>query len=103
MESLSAADRIWLGVGLAGQTVFGARFFVQWLRSERAGRSLVPVVFWYLSLAGGVLLLLYALHRRDLVFTLGQAAGLAIYARNLYLIRRPLAAGPSLPDGSRPA
>ena len=79
---------IWLGVGLLGQVAFSARFAVQWLASERAQRSVVPTTFWLLSIAGSMLLLAYSIYRRDPVFILGQSAGLAIYARNLYFIRR---------------
>ena len=80
----------WLLLGLLGQAGFSARFVVQWLASERRRASVVPVAFWWLSLTGGALLLAYALHRRDPVFVLGQAAGLAVYLRNLVLIgRRP--------------
>lgn len=64
------------------------RFVVQWVVSERLGRSTIPVAFWYLSLAGGVMLCVYAILKRDPVFTLGQALGVGIYARNLMLIRR---------------
>jgi lipid-A-disaccharide synthase-like uncharacterized protein len=78
----------WLLVGFAGQGLFSARFVVQWLTSERARRSVIPVAFWYLSLAGGACLLAYALHRADPVFILGQGAGLSVYLRNLYLIAR---------------
>ncbi|MBS8270734.1 hypothetical protein DYI26_18680 [Halomonas litopenaei] len=77
----------WLAVGFLGQALFSARFVVQWLASERAKRSVVPVAFWFLSLAGGVTLLVYAIHRRDPVFILGQGAGLLIYLRNLMLLR----------------
>ena len=79
----------WVIFGLLGQGFFTARFVVQWIASERRGESTVPVAFWYLSLAGGSILLAYALlYRHDLVFTLGQAAGLLVYTRNLMLIRR---------------
>ena len=79
----------WVAFGLVGQLFFTARFVVQWVVSERRGRSTVPRAFWYFSLAGGSILFLYALfYRHDLVFTLGQGAGLFIYARNLMLIRR---------------
>ncbi|MBY5940203.1 lipid-A-disaccharide synthase N-terminal domain-containing protein [Halomonas sp. DP5N14-9] len=77
----------WLAVGFLGQALFSARFVVQWIASERAKRSVVPVAFWFLSLAGGVTLLVYAIHRRDPVFMLGQGAGLFIYLRNLTLLR----------------
>jgi lipid-A-disaccharide synthase-like uncharacterized protein len=78
----------WLAVGFAGQGLFTARFLVQWVRSERAGRSVMPMAFWYLSLAGGLTLLIYAMHRADPVFILGQAAGAIVYIRNIMLIRR---------------
>lgn len=77
----------WMGLGLIGQGAFSGRFLVQWLASERAGRSVVPNVFWVLSIIGSGLLLAYALHRRDPVFVLGQSMGIAIYGRNLHLIR----------------
>jgi lipid-A-disaccharide synthase-like uncharacterized protein len=80
-------NRLWLAIGLAGQLTFGARFLVQWIVSERRGRSVIPLVFWWLSLGGGVILLAYALHRRDPVFILGQAFGLIVYVRNVVLIR----------------
>lgn len=76
----------WVGIGLAGQLLFSTRFLLQWIMSERAGRSVMPVAFWYFSLAGGVVLLSYAIHRRDPVFMLGQSMGLVIYLRNLWLI-----------------
>lgn len=83
---------VWLIIGLTGQLLFSLRFLVQWLHSERRRRSIVPLSFWYFSIAGGITLLLYAIHRRDPVFIIGQATGLFIYARNLYLIhaRRPI-------------
>ncbi|MFD2190437.1 lipid-A-disaccharide synthase N-terminal domain-containing protein [Pistricoccus aurantiacus] len=79
---------LWLIVGFVGQGLFSARFIVQWLASERAKRSVVPIAFWFFSLGGGATLLAYAIYRRDPVFILGQAAGLFIYARNLMLLRR---------------
>ena len=81
-------SKIWLGIGFFAQLMFSARFLVQWLASERAGRSIVPLLFWYLSIAGSTLLLAYAIHRKDPVFILGQSVGIFIYTRNLYLIRR---------------
>lgn len=81
-------EKIWLGVGFLAQALFSARFLVQWIASEKAGRSVVPVAFWFLSVFGGALLLAYALYRRDPVFVVGQGAGLIIYSRNLYLIYR---------------
>jgi len=78
----------WTAFGFLGQFMFGSRFLVQWLASERRGRSYVPVVFWYLSLAGGVILTIYAIGRQDIVITLGQGLGCFIYVRNLALIYR---------------
>ena len=85
---MSAGETIWVVVGLAGQALFFARFLVQWVASEREGRSVVPLAFWYLSIAGAFILLSYAIYRRDPVFILGQSCGFLIYIRNLFLIRR---------------
>lgn len=81
-----ADDVWWLLLGFGGQALFMGRFLVQWVASERARRSVVPVPFWYLSIAGALVLLAYAVHRRDPVFVAGQALGVAIYLRNLRLI-----------------
>jgi lipid-A-disaccharide synthase-like uncharacterized protein len=80
-------NRLWLAVGLAGQIAFGARFLVQWITSERKGRSVIPIAFWWLSILGGAVLLAYAIYRRDPVFIIGQGSGLVVYVRNLMLIR----------------
>lgn len=89
-------EQTWLAVGFLGQAFFSARFLVQWIASERRKESVVPVSFWFFSIGGGLTLLLYAIHRLDPVFILGQGAGLFIYLRNLYLIRRKaLVAGAS--------
>ncbi len=88
-----------LAVGFGGQALFSARFIVQWLASERAQRSVMPVSFWYLSLAGGLTLFIYAVYRGDPVFILGQGLGLFIYLRNLWLIGHPPPAGVPAPDG----
>lgn len=77
---------VWVLVGLMGQLLFTARFLVQWIASERSRRSVIPMAFWYFSLAGGLVLFTYALYRRDPVFILGQGMGLFIYLRNLWLI-----------------
>lgn len=82
------ADYIWLTIGFAGQVSFSMRFLVQWLQSERKGRSVIPIAFWYFSLVGGLMLLTYAIHRRDPVFIVGQLCGAFIYSRNLHLIYR---------------
>ena len=81
-------ESLWLMVGFAGQALFTARFLVQWLSSERRGRSVIPVAFWYLSMAGGATLLSYAIYRADPVFIVGQATGAFIYARNLQMVIR---------------
>lgn len=78
----------WLGLGLAGQAVFSLRFLVQWFASERQRRSVMPVQFWYLSMAGGAALLVYAIHREDPVFVVGQFTGLLVYVRNVQLVAR---------------
>jgi lipid-A-disaccharide synthase-like uncharacterized protein len=81
------SDVWWLLVGFAGQGLFMMRFLVQWLHSERQRKSVIPVAFWYFSVGGGLVLLVYSVHRRDPVFIAGQLIGVAIYLRNLYLIR----------------
>jgi lipid-A-disaccharide synthase-like uncharacterized protein len=81
-------EHIWLGVGFLGQALFGARFLIQWIRSEMLRRSVIPIAFWYCSLGGGVVLLAYAIWRADPVFIVGQGMGLVVYGRNLYLIYR---------------
>jgi lipid-A-disaccharide synthase-like uncharacterized protein len=95
-------ELVWAGVGLGGQLLFFGRFFIQWIASERKKRSVVPLAFWYFSIGGGVVLLTYAIYKQDIVFILGQGGGLAIYARNLWLIyahRARMAAQGNLPDG----
>jgi lipid-A-disaccharide synthase-like uncharacterized protein len=79
---------LWVLLGLAAQGMFFMRFFVQWIMSEREGKSVMPLAFWIFSVLGGGLLLIYAIYRRDPVFILGQAGGLVIYTRNLMLIYR---------------
>lgn len=79
----------WLTVGFLGQGLFATRFLVQWLASERRKRSVIPRAFWFLSIAGGLTLLSYAIYRRDPVFIVGQVTGVFIYARNLWFIYHP--------------
>ncbi|TAL86996.1 MAG: hypothetical protein EPN74_02935 [Rhodanobacter sp.] len=76
---------IWLIVGFVGQAVFVTRFLLQWLYSEYKRRSAFPMAFWYASILGGMILLSYAIYKRDPVFIVGQAGGLIIYLRNLQL------------------
>ena len=78
----------WVILGFTAQAMFSARFLVQWIASERAGRSVIPLAFWTFSIAGGLLLLAYALYRKDPVFIAGQAFGVFVYLRNLYFVLR---------------
>lgn len=78
----------WVLFGFFGQFVFAMRFIIQWIVSEKKKESIVPLSFWYLSLCGGVILLIYAIYKKDPVFMLGQATGLIVYARNLMLITK---------------
>jgi lipid-A-disaccharide synthase-like uncharacterized protein len=84
----SAAELAWIGVGFVAQLLFGSRFLVQWFTSEKAGESVIPIAFWWLSLFGGMMMLAYAIYRWDPVFMMGQGLGLIVYVRNLMLIRR---------------
>lgn len=79
---------VWIAIGFFAQAMFSARFLIQWIASERAGRSVVPIAFWFFSIAGGSILFVYALSRQDPVFIAGQGAGILIYTRNLVLIFR---------------
>jgi lipid-A-disaccharide synthase-like uncharacterized protein len=76
----------WVLLGFIAQGFFTMRFLVQWIASERAKRSVMPIAFWFFSLGGGALLFLYAIKRQDPVFIAGQGMGLFIYIRNLWLI-----------------
>lgn len=92
---------LWVVVGLAGQSLFMARFLYQWIASEKAKRSVVPEAFWYFSLGGGIILLIYALHQQDPVFIMGQGLGVLIYLRNLRLLNRQKAPQESLTQRQR--
>jgi lipid-A-disaccharide synthase-like uncharacterized protein len=87
----------WIAFGLVGNALFFSRFLIQWLASERAGKSVVPTAFWYLSLAGSAVLLIYALHKRDPVFILAYLPNAFVYLRNLHLIRREKEGAPAGP------
>ena len=76
----------WVILGFVAQGLFTMRFLVQWIASERAGRSVIPLAFWLFSIGGGILLLVYALYRKDAVFIAGQAFGVFVYLRNLYFV-----------------
>ncbi len=79
---------LWICFGFVGQLLFGSRFLIQWIASEREKKSVIPLAFWYLSIGGSVILLIYAIHRKDPVFILGQCTGIFIYFRNLFLIHK---------------
>jgi len=79
---------VWLLVGFLGQGLFASRFIVQWFKSEMEGRSVIPVAFWYCSLSGGLVTLAYTIYLQSIPLSLGQASGLIVYSRNLYLIFR---------------
>ena len=81
-------DKIFLYIGIFGQLCFSMRFIIQWIYSEKAKKSVIPVAFWYFSLSGGIILLIYAVYHRDPVFIMGQAPGVFIYSRNIYLIHK---------------
>ena len=85
-SDLSKTEIIFLIIGFAGQGLFASRFIIQWLYSEKLGKSSIPVIFWYLSIFGGIGLLTYAIFRQDPVIIVGQTFGIFIYVRNLYLI-----------------
>jgi lipid-A-disaccharide synthase-like uncharacterized protein len=79
---------LWTLIGLFGQTMFMMRFILQWIASEKAKQSVMPEIFWYFSLGGGLIVFAYAVHQQDLVFMLGQGLGVLIYLRNIYFIRK---------------
>jgi lipid-A-disaccharide synthase-like uncharacterized protein len=87
-------SHLWEVVGYFGTTLFASRFFVQWFKSEIEGKSVIPVAFWYISIGGGLVSLIYALHIRSGPFIVGQAGGLVVYLRNLFLIFREQARHP---------
>jgi lipid-A-disaccharide synthase-like uncharacterized protein len=78
----------WVLLGFVAQAFFTMRFLVQWLASEKAGKSVIPMAFWWFSIGGGLLLFVYALYRRDPVFILGQGFGVFVYLRNLQFVLR---------------
>jgi lipid-A-disaccharide synthase-like uncharacterized protein len=78
----------WLVFGILAQLIFGSRFILQWIASERAGRSVMPLSFWFLSIAGGLMTLVYGFVRREPVIIIGQGLSTGIYLRNLALIFR---------------
>lgn len=81
-------QNFFLALGFLGQLMFSGRFLVQWIASERKKKSIIPVSFWFLSLSGSFLLLIYAIYKKDIVFTLGQLFGFIVYIRNLLIISK---------------
>ena len=88
LNTLGPREIVWIGIGFLGQFLFMMRFLWQWIQSERQRRSIIPIAFWYFSLAGGMTLFAYAVHRLDPVFITGQSLGLLVYGRNPLLIGR---------------
>jgi len=85
---MSVIEKFWYIFGFVGQAAFASRFIVQWIVSEKAKKSIVPIHFWFLSILGGLILFIYAIHIRDAVFIVGQGSGLLVYSRNLVLINK---------------
>jgi lipid-A-disaccharide synthase-like uncharacterized protein len=90
MTAWMTPDRIWIAIGFVGQLLFASRFFVQLFKSEMEGRSVIPVAFWYFSIGGGLITLVYSFHlgKVGLPFLIAQIGGLVVYGRNLWLIYR---------------
>lgn len=84
---MSRIELLWVGIGFVGQFIFFMRFMVQWIASEKAKKSVIPVSFWYLSLSGSIIILSYAIYRKDPVFILAFSLNMLIYVRNLVLIK----------------
>lgn len=90
-------DTLWGMFGFLGQAIFGIRFLIQWVKSEQEGHSVIPIAFWYISLLGGLISFIYAVHVQAWPLVMGQALPLPIYTRNIWMIyrdrRRATAAG----------
>lgn len=86
--NLTSIEIMWLGIGFLGQSLFFSRWIIQWIASERNAESQMPIAFWYMSLGGGLIVLTYAIYRKDPVFIAGQGIGSFVYLRNLMLIYR---------------
>jgi len=87
-SGMSTVNKLWEIFGFLGQAAFASRFIVQWIVSERAKRSIIPTYFWFLSILGGLILFIYAIHINSAVFIVGQGSGLIVYSRNLVLINK---------------
>src|SRR6516164_9170530 len=94
-----STEQFWLSIGLGAQAFFSMRFVVQWIISERRKASVMPLAFWLFSVCGGLMLLTYAIHRRDPVFVVGELVTTSIYLRNLQLLRRARGQRPAAATG----
>ena len=88
MNIMLTKINFWLIFGFLAQFIFFLRFFIQWIYSEKAKKSIIPILFWYLSIIGSTMILIYAIHIEDPVFVIGQFFAMAIYLRNLYLFKK---------------
>ena len=88
ISQIQNLENFFLVIGFLGQGIFASRFIIQWVYSENLGESKIPIIFWYLSIFGGMMLLIYAISRKDPVIITGQAFGIIVYIRNLILINR---------------
>ena len=88
LQNLTNVEIFFLAIGFVGQGLFASRFIFQWIYSEKKGESYIPIIFWYLSILGGMGLLIYAIFRQDPVIITGQTFGILIYIRNLILIKK---------------
>ncbi len=88
LSNLTFKEILWVTFGTFGQVVFFSRWIIQWLSSEKSRTSLIPVAFWWCSLIGGIITLVYAHHIESFPFMLAQAIGIIVYSRNLILISR---------------
>ena len=86
LHNLSYSEFLWVAFGTAGQLIFFSRWIIQWFSSEKQKSSIIPVAFWWTSLVGGIITLIYAHHIGSFPFMLAQAIGIIVYSRNLYLI-----------------
>jgi lipid-A-disaccharide synthase-like uncharacterized protein len=100
---MTTTETIWIAIGFLGQGLFFGRWVIQWIASERTAKSEVPIVFWYMSLTGGLITLAYAIYRKDPVFIAGQSIGALVYIRNLMLIHRqgPVVAANTIPPAPK--
>jgi lipid-A-disaccharide synthase-like uncharacterized protein len=86
--ALHPYDTLWNAAGFLGQAIFGVRFLIQWLKSEQEGHSVIPIAFWYCSLAGGLISFSYVVHQQAWPLIIGQGVPLPIYARNIWMLYR---------------